>query len=251
MFFNLFKQSIKAAIYFLKRIFLSENKAVILMYHSIGDSKVFFNVKRAEFETQMKFLKENNYNVVSAEKLLEYLNKKDIPSKTVVITFDDGYQDNFLNAWPILKKYNFPATIFLATGNVGSDFMIRGEVMRFLNWNEMSEMEASGLIDIEPHTETHQKLNKLTTEETFAEINVSKKMIEEKLNKKCHFFSYPFGIYNDNIIKILKDFSFRAGLSIDKGRIDFKTDKFILRRNSIDSAVKFREFKNIIKLGKV
>jgi len=251
MFFNLFKQNIKTVIYFLKRMFLSKNKAVILMYHSIGDSKVFFNIKRDEFETQMKFLKENNYNVVSIKKILEYLDNKSIPPKTIAITFDDGYQDNFLNAWPILKKYNFPATIFLATANAGFDFMVRGEEMKFLNWDEMSEMESSGLIDIEPHTNTHQKLNKLTIEQARADIDISKKIVEEKLNKKCCFFAYPFGIYNDDIIKILKDLGFRAGFSINRGIIDFKTDKFILRRNSIDSALKFREFKNIIKSGKI
>src|SRR3989344_3122644 len=107
-------------------IFLRD--ASILMYHSIAENGVFFTVKPSEFERQMKYLSKN----------------KKIPRKTVVLTFDDGYLDNYENAFPVLKKYNFPATIFVATGFVGGKKNnSSNEPLSMMTWEKMRSIRLS------------------------------------------------------------------------------------------------------------
>ena len=106
------KQSIKnllATLSLLKK----KKGASVLMYHSVAENSVFFTVHPKIFAKQMKYLKENNYQVISLTDLITLLkNDQPLPNKTVALTFDDGFKDFFLNAWPVLAEYNFPATIF-------------------------------------------------------------------------------------------------------------------------------------------
>src|SRR4030042_4444685 len=112
------KLLIKRIIYWIKKIFAG-NGAVALMYHSIADNKEFFTVSPKEFEKQMQYLKDNDFNVIDAETLINLMeSKSEFPAKIVAITFDDGYLDNYENALPILKKFNFPAIIFPFTAGI-------------------------------------------------------------------------------------------------------------------------------------
>ncbi len=174
-----------------------EKGASILMYHSIDNNGVFFTVKPEVFVKQMKYLKDNDYNLIKLSDLVDILEcHKEIPKKTVVLTFDDGYNDNYINMFSVLKKHNFPATIFLVTGLIGKEINNSQNItLRALDWEQIKEMYGSGLIDFQPHTVNHQELNK-------QEIVDSKKEIEEKLNKKCKFFAYPRGLYDKKIIKV-------------------------------------------------
>jgi len=195
------KNKIKTAIYFGLNVFfgsLPTGKAAILMYHSIDHNKVFFTVTPENFRKQMDLLYKEKYSIISLGELAGLIiDKRAIPLKTVVLTFDDGYQDNYFNAFPILKKYNFPATIFLATGFIGKNrISSSGATLKILNWDQIIEMHNSGLVDFEPHTVSHLKLHRLSLEEAKKEILNSKRTIEEKLNKKCKFFAYPYGKYN-------------------------------------------------------
>ena len=169
----------------------------ILMYHYINEQEPRMSrlgVSPASFERQMRFLRERNYNVIPLEKAADLLKyKKKIPPKTVVITFDDGYLDNYTNAYPILKKYHIPATIFIIAHRVniklGND--------SYLSWEQIKEMAGSGLITIGSHTVTHPNLSEtLSEDELRYEIFESKKILEEKLGKKVTLFSYPFGGIN-------------------------------------------------------
>jgi peptidoglycan/xylan/chitin deacetylase (PgdA/CDA1 family) len=218
--------------------------ASVLMYHSIGDNKVFFTVKPKEFEKQMDYLYRKKYNVVSLKKLIKYLEQDSIPNKTIVITFDDGCQDIFLNAFDVLEKYNFPATIFLTTVFIGKEVSnSEGIPIKELNWIQIKEMHNSGLIDIEPHTVNHPKLIKISFQKARQEILDSKSIIEEKLNKKCDFFSYPYGRYNLQIEKFLKGNNFLGAFTVGQGLVFKKDNLFQIKRNSIDSFVNFCQFK--------
>jgi peptidoglycan/xylan/chitin deacetylase (PgdA/CDA1 family) len=214
------------------------------MYHSIDYNPVFFTVRPKEFQKQMSYLSEKKYNVISLKKLFECLTLKNIPPKTVVLTFDDGYEDNYFNAFPILKKYNFPATIFLATAFIGKKIPNSAEIpLNALNWDQIKEMHNSGLIDFEPHTVHHPRLPLIPLEEAEKEILESKTIIEEKLNKKCKFFAYPHGSYNSQIQEILKKNNFWAALILGEGLVSPKDDPFCLKRVSIDSTTNFIQFK--------
>jgi peptidoglycan/xylan/chitin deacetylase (PgdA/CDA1 family) len=163
----------------------------ILYYHTINDNitgieELFVSPK--EFEKQMKFLRENNYNVISFKELGDY----DSYDKPVIITFDDGYEDNYYNAYPILKKYNFKATIFLSVDAIDKPL--------FLKKAQITEM--GDLIDFESHTLSHPYLTQLNNKEAAHELSESKKQIEEITGKQVNVLAYPIGDFDRRIIEI-------------------------------------------------
>ena len=232
------KRIIKDELAFISLFFPRKKGIPILMYHSVAHNNVFFTVKPEIFEKQMQYLKDYNYNVIKLSDLINFLeSNKELPKKTVVLTFDDGFEDNYSNVFPILKKHNFPATIFLITGLVNEEMNNSQNIpLKILNWEQIQEMHESGLIDFQPHTVSHQELNE-------KEIIDSKKEIEEKLNKKCKFFSYPRGVYNNEIIDILKNNGFRASRTVKKGKVNKGDDLFKLKRISINSTTSLIQFK--------
>lgn len=249
------KKIIKSIIYFLINRFLFfrsySNKAAILMYHSVGENDLFFNVQLKNFIKQMDYLKKNKFNVVNLDQLIEWIEKKQkIPKKTVVLTFDDGYQDNYFNVLPILKKYNFSATIFLAVNLIGQKIGDSEKiVLDMLNWLQIKEMHQLGLIDFQPHSMNHPELSHLNLEEAKKEINRSKISIQEKLNKKCNFFAYPRGNFNEETVSILKELNFSVGLTINGGLVSKKNNLFKLPRQSINSKTSMEEFKTKLKFN--
>lgn len=220
--------------------------AIALMYHSIGTNDKFFTVKPADFERQMSYLYRQDFNVVSLTTLEQYLEQGSIPAKTIVLTFDDGYEDNFSVAWPILRKYNFPATIFLAT-----DLPAKTDQLALLNIEQMKAMEASGLIDFEPHTAHHPKLTKIDLAEAEREIVSSREVINNRFVKKSAYFSYPYGRHNDQIVKLLERLGFQLAFTVLSGVIKAGDNKLLLKRNSVDSAVTLAQFKAMVKMGKI
>ena len=232
------KRIIKDELAFISLFFPRKKGISILMYHSVAHNNVFFTVKPEIFEKQMQYLKNHNYNVIKLSDLINLLESdKELPKKTVILTFDDGFEDNYSNVFFILKKHNFPATIFLITGLVNEEMNNSQNIpLKILNWEQIQEMHESGLIDFQPHTVSHQELSE-------KEIIDSKKEIEEKLNKKCKFFSYPRGVYNNEIIDILKNNGFRASRTVKKGKVNKGDDLFKLKRVSINSTTSLIQFK--------
>ncbi|MFH1979537.1 MAG: polysaccharide deacetylase family protein [Patescibacteria group bacterium] len=248
------KNFIKNIIYFFLSFF-NFRGPVVLMYHSVGENRAFFTVKLRDFERQMNYLKQHNFNIISVAELLILLknNKQKIlnKNKTIIITFDDGYADNYETAFPVLKKYQYPATIFLTVGRVGTKLKLKNKTkINMLNWEQIKEMHNSGLIDFEPHTITHPKLSKIEITVAENEILESKQIIEEKLNKKCRVFAYPFGDFNKNVKSLVQKY-FGIAFSTKKGKISRVSDLYDLPRNSIDSEVSFMQFKGIIKYGRI
>lgn len=147
----------------------------VVMYHSVGIPNnnwqwYHLTMPYTDFDSQMKWLSKLNYKTIFLEELYQYIfDNKNLPKNTCVLTFDDGYVDNWVFVYPILKKYNIKATIF-----VSPDFIDKRNIKRkrldqvrekneiktlentgYLSWNEMREMEASGLVDIQSHALTH------------------------------------------------------------------------------------------------
>lgn len=248
------KNKIKTLIYFGLNLTFGNfpvKRAAILMYHSINHNGAFFTIDPENFKKQMDYLNEKKYNVISLSSLAGFLKKRKILSKTVVLTFDDGYEDNYFNAFPILKKYDFPATIFLVTGFIGEEKSTPAGIrLKFLNWDQIKEMHDSGLIDFEPHTVNHPRLTQIPLEKAREEILESKKTIEEKLNKECKLFAYPYAKRSEQeISKILKENGFEGALIVREGLVSFYDSLFALKRNSIDSLTGFRQFKGKLNLS--
>lgn len=223
---------------FLRLLTRNKQSASVLMYHSVASNNLFFTVNPHNFAWQMFYLKKKKFNVVDLKLLIELLEKKgEIPPKTVAITFDDGYEDNYWNAFPVLKKCNFPATTFLTVDLIGDTNKVnQSKKLKMLNWKQIKEMQESGLINFEPHTRSHPKLTKIKPQEAMKEIAGSKNILESKLRKRCLYFAYPKGKYNENIKNMVKK-CYRAAFGVGPGFVLSSTDRFELPRNSIDSMV--------------
>lgn len=187
----------------------------IVMYHSVGPKVAKGNlltVSTDTFEKQMSFLKRHRYNVVRLEVVRDYiLGKKKVSGRTIALTFDDGYKDNYTYAFPILKKYNFPATVFIIVSEVGRPDR--------LSWEEIKEMQDSGLITFGSHTFTHPFLDNLkSTQDLKREISGSKIALEEKLGKPVEIFSYPSGRFNAQVIQVVKDAGYQEAVVTNPGK---------------------------------
>jgi len=243
------KKTIKFFIYNALSILPSSSGVVILMYHSVGENKEFFTVNNREFERQMKYLKDNDLKVIKLEDLINLKSIKEL-KKAVVITFDDGYRDNYINALPILKKYDFPATIFVSTALIGSKKTAReGTEMEILSIGEIKEMQKGGLIDFGSHCHSHPKLTSLENGQIEKEFTASRKILSDILRHSPCALAYPYGNYDGRVSNIAKKF-FDITVTVKKGK-EKGIDQLDLRRNSIDSKTNFWEFKKIAKLGRL
>ena len=150
-------------------LYFFQNKGVpCIMYHSISDEKA---INSKNFEEQLELMK--NYATFKFEELEEV--HCTLPKNSILLTFDDGYKDNYTNAFPLLKKYNMKATIFLNTAYIGTD-------PEYLNWEEIKEMYESGLVDFQLHTHSHLTvIRKLEIEGFFTEEDKKKKELYREM----------------------------------------------------------------------
>lgn len=219
--------------------FAAPEGAAILMYHSIGDYKIFFNVKPENFRWQMDWIRQKGYGVISLRELTDKISRKEkLPAKTIVLTFDDSFEETYFNVLPVLKEHSFPATVFVATDFIGREQKNEstGILFQTLRWEQIKEMHSSGLIDFEPHGCSHRELPSISLLEAKSEILNSRKIMEDGLGKKCHFFAYPRGKYNQEIVNILKENNFSAALTVNPGRARNGSDLLKLPRQSIDGS---------------
>jgi peptidoglycan/xylan/chitin deacetylase (PgdA/CDA1 family) len=235
---NWFKDALLGGLSFLG---MPQNRAVILMYHSVSaGADYFMNVEPQDFERQMKYIADSGREVISLSELVSRLRSGAQLGGSIAITFDDGYLDNYTNAFPELKKHGFPATIFVVTDCIGLQDK-RG--FPRLNAQQMKEMESSGLIDIEPHTKAHPHLSKLPAPEARAEIVGSKEKLEELLEKTCRHFAYPYGDFNTEIRGLVRESGLESAVSVREGSVEPGADILALPRVSVDSSTTFAQFR--------
>ena len=221
--------------------------APILMYHSVNPNH-HYSISPAAFDEQLRYLS-SNYTIISLSSLVEMLRKDNILySNPVVLTFDDGYEDNYYYAYSLLKKYGCSATIFLCPGfidEVADIHRIGYPAYKFLkplNWQQIEEMHNNG-ISFGSHTYSHSKLTAISYEEAEAEIRMSKDKIETVLGQPIHFFTYPWGFYNQKIIRILKNTGFYASCSTIWSTRNCKENLFALNRIRVDCDDTLYDFK--------
>ena len=190
------------------RIPVSYTKARVLMYHSIskhcGDKFDKWRVKPEDFERQIKWMKNHGF---TSYKISELANSQTISKKSVAITFDDGYADNFENAFEILKKYGFKATIYLVPNQSTNHWekANTNSVSNMLNTEQIAQMQDSNLIEFGSHTLSHKNLSTLGETELKNELQSSKLEVEKLTGKICKAFEYPYCKFNDKILKATKE----------------------------------------------
>lgn len=225
-------------------------RASILMYHSVGENGLFFTVPLHDFERQLKYLKQKKYSVIKLSELLNKMKQKKDISNCVSLTFDDGYEDNYTNAFPLLKKYSFPATIFLATNFVGSKHDVHGITMPMLTEAEIKEMSASGLVEFMPHTQTHLSLrNDTPSDVAIKEVVDSSSDVERLSGERATIFSYPKGRVNVVVDTYIRENKWDGAVTVEEGLVSLQSDCFLLPRNSVDSSTTMAQFKGKVSLA--
>lgn len=211
------------------------------MYHMVSIPRSRHEIRYAcppkLFAKHMHFLRDKRYNIINLENILTYLTKKrPIPDRTIAVTMDDGFQDNFHNAFPILKKHRIPATIFLTAGKIGktNEWMTARGLLekKMLGWEQIRKMSDNG-ISFGSHTITHPRLPELLNENAIEEIGQSKKIIENKIGKTVHSFAYPYGLYSNESIDIVRKCNYQIACSTRSGFNNFETNPFLMRRIEI------------------
>jgi len=196
----------------------------IMMYHNVNYTDVpkANTVSPENFERQMAYLKEHRYHVLSLDELVDKIkNGKRISRRSVVITFDDGYEDNYSYAFDILQKYQFPAIIFVPSDLVGTE--------GHLVWGQIEEMHKNG-IDIGSHTRFHKYLPDLSFEEQKDEIIESKRILEEAFGSEIKHFAYPIGGFSDQIKRLVKEAGYQSACATNRGYDRTNEDVYELNR---------------------
>ncbi|WP_110953439.1 polysaccharide deacetylase family protein [Anaerosinus massiliensis] len=196
----------------------------VLNYHQINNlDHNPLTLSDSEFEAQIKYLAEEGYTTITPEQLSDYLaTGKELPPNPILITFDDGYKDNFQVAYPILQKYDFTATIFLI-----SDFV--GTYDRYLTWNQVKEMSANGF-SFQSHTLSHIPLTQCSDTELQNQLAKSKEALEWHLSKKIEYIAYPCGSYDQRVIDAVKQAGYRGAFTINLGRDTSNSAAYYLNR---------------------
>ncbi len=236
----------------------------ILMYHKIGIppresrmKKLWVEAKK--FERQIDYLVKNRYNILTFAELVDNLTLgKSISDKTVIIGFDDGFENNYTEAFPILKRYNLKAVIFLTVAYIGGKSDWEEPSVEFshpmLNWEQICEMAEYG-IEFASHTLTH--INLVFCQNNYKlleyEINESKRILEEKLKQPITAFSYPYGAgaYNEKIKEIVKKAGYKTACGIKQGKVPFSPpDLFNLKRILVRGDDNMIDFRMNLKKGR-
>ncbi|MBR1420745.1 MAG: polysaccharide deacetylase family protein [Selenomonadaceae bacterium] len=212
------------------------SRILVLNYHKIDYTFNSLSIAPELFEEQIIYLKNHGYQSISCDELYDGLiGETVLPEKSVFITFDDGYLDNYTNAFPILKAYGMKATVFVVPG-------FTSQVAGYMTWDQLREMEQNG-VKIQSHTMTHQKLEELSDEQILSELADSKRKLEEQLGHVIEDLAYPTGTYNLHIAALAKQVGYRAAYTVKYGISDVGSNIYALERVPIfQTAHTMRDF---------
>ncbi len=232
-------------------------KVPILMYHMVAETydtnESKYCCSPSKFKNQMVYLKKTGYKVIGLNELVDTIkNGGQLHRKSVVITLDDGYMDNWKNAFPILQKFRFPATVFVISQLVGhtNEWVQKDgcKKQKLLGWSELEKMAAKG-ITIGAHTRTHPLLTEIDIESATKEIQGVKKELEDVLGLPVNFFAYPYGKMNETVKKVVGDAGYKAACSTVSGFNCKDQDIYTLRRLDIYGTDSLFQFALKLKFG--
>ena len=196
----------------------------ILNYHKVGAFKGDHvpTVSPEAFERQLVLLARFRYRVLSFDEIIGCLDRSEpLPRRSVAITFDDGYEETCTVAWPLLKRFGFPATVFIAPGEVGWP--------GFVTWEQVSEMAKNG-ITIGSHTMHHSYLPLVKEERLMEELLGSKQAIEARIRQPVQYISYPIGGFTPQAQAATRQAGYVAACTTNRAFVPVKLDRYALRR---------------------
>lgn len=205
----------------------------ILTYHYIGGNpnptdrmRNTLSVEPQIFAQHMEYLVKEGYTTISLDTFGAVMQgKAAMPGKPIILTFDDGYIDFYLNAYQILKKYHLSATVFIPTGKVGTP--------SYMTWDQIQEIQKDGLIQFEAHSVTHRDLTTLMSEELKNEIIQSKVDLEKRLGTIVNWFAYPYGKSNKAVVNEVRNTGFVGAVTTIDGVYHTNENLYLLKRRNM------------------
>ncbi|MDX2241262.1 MAG: polysaccharide deacetylase family protein [Leptolyngbyaceae cyanobacterium bins.302] len=187
-------------------------KVPVMMYHDIlAEKQVFFDVTPEEFEDHLKLIKQKGLTPISMDQLTNHLRTGlPLPTKPILLTFDDGYEGHYTYVYPLLKKYNYPAVFSIYTAKVGKKLGRSS-----LNWEQLREMAADPLVTIASHSVSHKVMEGLSPEELLVETQESKRILEAELGIPIRYFTYPEGKFDQAAWNAVKQAGYSAAFTMN------------------------------------
>lgn len=212
----------------------------VLLFHAIGgkgETPDTFLMPRERFARHLRWIRRLGYGVIALEDFLACRRERRFPPpRSVVITFDDGYEDNHTNALPVLRSHKMPATVFLVSRFVGqkNTWDRAGPLAdrRLIGWPQIREMGQFG-IGFGAHSQTHAALTRLEPDNAFMEIASSREEIEQELPHPVTAFAYPYGLHNIEVQRMVEEAGYSLGCTVDPGLNGLGTPSFSLRRSEL------------------
>lgn len=226
------------SLFFIASPTLANNNAVVLMYHTITERTSDMNTKPENFQNQIDYLHKNKFNIISSLDLVEAIKeKKPLPPKTIVFTFDDGWASQKI-AMEKLNEYNYPATFALVTQYQ----MIKNHT--YLQRADLAQYPHSNFTYVN-HSHTHFKKDFLNNSEK--DVEVSKSQIIQTTGKFVPIYVYPYGAKNETLIKAIKKNGYMAAFGVGAGLVNTKkTNILYINRYLINDKVTLDKFKSIV-----
>ena len=196
----------------------------ILGYHKVGAFKGDHvpTISPGAFERQLALLKTFRYRVLSFDEVVGCLDRGEpMPRRSTAITFDDGYEETCTVAWPLLKRFGFSATVFIAPGEVG--------LPGFVTWEQVGEMAKDGMT-IGSHTMHHSYLPLVKEERLTEELLGSKQAIEARIRQPVHYLSYPIGGFTPQAQAVTRQAGYLAACTTNRAILPLRLDRYALRR---------------------
>lgn len=204
---------------------VEEVRIPILMYHSIcnDDPNNSLMIPTEMFAEQMEWLRENDFTAMSMDEVIEAMNTGKVPKRPVLITFDDGYADNYINAFPELKNNNLKGTFFIISDTITE------EGGYYMSTSMLKEMKEAGM-EIENHTANHLELNNLSREDAIDSIKRGQEFLRSVIGSNGNYLCYQVGRYSDETIEIQKELGIKAALTTQGGISSIADGKYELKR---------------------
>lgn len=204
-------------------------KIPVLMLHSItNENGNSLQLSKKDFYLQIKYIKENGYSPINLDDLYDFLSgKRKAPKNPIAITFDDGYEDNYINAYPILKEFGFKATIFAITNEIDKN-------NAYINSNQIKEMINNG-ISVESHTTNHNNLANLSYKAQYDILKKAREDLEGVEGRKIKYLAYPSGRYNSFTGKAARDAGYIMAVTTNPGFASESDGYLFLHRVRISS----------------
>ncbi|HVF76689.1 MAG TPA: polysaccharide deacetylase family protein [Solirubrobacteraceae bacterium] len=208
----------------------------ILFYHRVSPDRDPLAVTPARFAAQMDTLAAGGHRVVDLVDAAAMLERGDVPDRTVVLNFDDGYLDVAENAVPVLEHHGFTATVFIVPGLIDGEVTLDWYERQppLMSWEDVARLDAGSPLRFGAHTVTHPNLLTVSDRQARDEIAGSKRIVEERLGRPVEAFCYPAGLFGDREAALVGEAGYRVAVSCEPGTNIPATDPHRLRRTQVD-----------------